>query len=130
MNAISLCFYDNTFDIVLCLQNGMSAFKENQQDLIKEAFRVTKPGGAVLFSSYSEKFWIDRLEWFKIQSDNGLIGEIDYNATKDGTIACKDGFRATTISPNDFLQLTKDFNYDTKIFEVDKSSVFFEIKVE
>ena len=29
MNAISLGFYNNTFDIVLCLQNGLSAFKEN-----------------------------------------------------------------------------------------------------
>jgi 2-polyprenyl-6-hydroxyphenyl methylase/3-demethylubiquinone-9 3-methyltransferase len=130
MNANSLGFCDNTFDIVLCLQNGLSAFKENQQHLIAEAVRVTKPGGFVLLSSYSEKFWLERLKWFQVQSDNGLIGEIDYDATKDGIIVCKDGFKATTISQNDFLKLTKKLNYVTNIFEVDDSSIFFEIKVK
>jgi 2-polyprenyl-6-hydroxyphenyl methylase/3-demethylubiquinone-9 3-methyltransferase len=99
MDATQLAFPDKLFDVVVCIQNGISAFHVNQRDLILESVRVTKPGGTVLFSSYSEKFWKPRLEWFQLQSEAGLLGEIDYEKTKDGVIVCKDGFTATTVSP-------------------------------
>jgi 2-polyprenyl-6-hydroxyphenyl methylase/3-demethylubiquinone-9 3-methyltransferase len=65
MNAIELGFGDRQFDMVICIQNGISAFKVDQQKLIKEAMRVTRSGKTILFSSYSERFWEDRLEWFR-----------------------------------------------------------------
>jgi len=129
MNAIALGFRDRQFDMVICIQNGISAFKVNPQKLIKEAMRVTRSGGTVLFSSYSEGFWGNRLKWFQIQSDHGLIGEIDYDATGDGVIVCKDGFRANTVGPDDFISLTSYFDIVPKITEVDGSSVFCEIRI-
>jgi hypothetical protein len=35
----------------------------------------------MLFSTYCERFWEERLKWFEIQAQHGLIGEIDYHAT-------------------------------------------------
>ena len=127
INALHLAFRDNSFDVVICIQNGISAFHVNQKELIKESIRVTKPEGTILFSSYSEKFWNHRLEWFRLQSEAGLLGEIDYENTKDGVIVCKDGFTATTVKPEQFISLTSDLNVDAKIVEVDESSVFCEI---
>ena len=89
-----------------------------------------KIGGIVLFSSYSERFWDDRLQWFRIQAEHGLIGEIDEKLSSNGVIVCKDGFRATTIGPDDFIELTSDLNVTPKIIEVDGSSLFCEIFVE
>jgi 2-polyprenyl-6-hydroxyphenyl methylase/3-demethylubiquinone-9 3-methyltransferase len=129
MNAVELGFFGQQFHVVVCIQNGISAFKVDQRALMKEAMRVTCSGGRVLFSSYSEHFWEDRLEWFRIQSDYGLIGEIDDDATGDGVIVCKDGFRATTIGPADFVALTSDFGIRPTITEVDGSSIFCEIEV-
>lgn len=129
MNAGKTGFRDRQFNVVLCIQNGISAFKVDQQKLIKEAMRVTHSGGIVLFSSYSERFWEDRLEWFQVQSDHGLIGEIDYETTGDGIIVCKDGFRATTIGPADFVSLTSDLGICPQIKEVGGSSIFCEIEV-
>lgn len=128
MNAVNLSFLDNTFDIVVCIQNGISAFHENQKKLIKESIRVTKPGGLILYSSYSEKFWEQRLMWFQMQSEAGLLGEIDYKKTKNGKIFCKDGFTATTVNKKQFINLTSGLNADVKIVEVDESSLFCEIK--
>jgi ubiquinone/menaquinone biosynthesis C-methylase UbiE len=128
MNAVNLTFYDNRFDITICVQNGISAFKVSPLLLIKEALRVTKKGGILLFSSYSNKFWNDRLNWFKIQAKNGLIGEIDFDLTKDGMIVCKDGFTAITYSEQGFLDLASNFNVDTSIFEIDNSSLFCEMR--
>jgi len=130
MNAVALGFRDRVFDMVFCIQNGISAFKVDQRKLMSEAMRVTCSGGRFLFSSYSERFWKDRLEWFRIQSDYGLIGEIDNEATGDGVIVCKDGFRATTIGPDNFAQLTSNFDVSPDISEVDDSSIFCEILVK
>ena len=92
--------------------------------MIKKSIQVTKPGGTILFSSYSDKFWDYRLQWSQLQSDAGLIGEINYEKTRDGAIVCKDGFTATTIDKEQFIALTQRFNVKTKITEIDESSLF------
>lgn len=128
MDASELKFSDDFFDVTICVQNGISAFKIDPKRLISEALRVTKKTGIVLISSYSEHFWDQRLKWFQKQASEGLIGEIDYNLTREGTIVCKDGFRAITYTNNDFMELATNFNVDIKIYEVDNSSVFCEMK--
>lgn len=130
MDAVALGFRDRQFDAVICIQNGISAFGVAQRNLIQEAVRVTRSGGFVLFSSYSERFWKDRLEWFRIQSEKKLIGEIDVEATGNGVIVCKDGFKAGTVSPNDFVLLTSDLDCDSVITEVDNSSIFCELRIK
>ena len=127
MNASSLGFRDGSFDLVLCIQNGISAFKVDPKELIMEAYRVTRPGGLCLFSSYSSKFWTHRLEWFKIQAEEGLLGEIDWTQTKDGVIVCKDGFRATTYDERGFQRILNHINLKGDIIEIDESSLFCKI---
>lgn len=129
MDAANLTFSDNRFDVVVCIQNGISAFKVDPSQLLSESIRVTKPGGKILFSTYSPKIWIERLEWFRMQAGEGLLDEIDEDKTGNGTIVCKGGFRATTVSPEQFITLTEPFKVKTKITEVDGSSLFCEIKL-
>ena len=127
MDATQLSFLDRTFDVVVCIQNGISAFHVDQEHLIRESIRVAKQGGTILFSSYSDKFWKYRLEWFKRQSEEGLVGEIDFNKTRDGVIICKDGFTASTVGRERFLALTAGLNVETTIAEADESSIFCEM---
>ena len=130
MNAKSLAFRDSSFDMTVCIQNGISAFKVEPRELVLEAVRVTRNQGKCLFSSYSDKFWEHRLEWFKVQSERGLLGEIDWDKTGDGVIVCKDGFRATTFQEQDFQKLTTSLGLDASTIEIDRSSVFCEIEVK
>jgi len=127
MNAINLGFLDHSYDVVICIQNGISAFHVDQKKLIRESIRVTRRGGTILFSTYSEKFWNNRLHWFQLQANAGLLGEIDLEKTGNGVIICKDGFTATTVSPAQLLELTREFDVPATIMEVDESSVFCEI---
>ncbi len=129
MDAAALGFADRLFDAVVCVQNGISAFKVDRRELMCESIRVARPGGRVFFSSYSERFWDDRLQWFELQAAQGLLGEIDLEATGDGVIVCKDGFRATTVGPDDFAVLAGELGLDARIEEVDGSSIFCEIEV-
>lgn len=124
MNAARLGFKDCTFDLVVCIQNGISAFHVDPRELVGEGLRVTRKGGTMLLSTYSEKFWTDRLEWFELQSREGLLGEIDYQKTADGVIVCKDGFRATTVKPAGFMEIAGHFDVGANITEVDDSSLF------
>jgi len=129
MNAIDLKFDNCEFDKVICIQNGISAFHVDPHELLAEAVRVTRAGGTLLLSSYSDKFWEHRLHWFKQQAEHHLIGEIDEVATGNGVIICKDGFSATTFTAEDFLTLAANFFVTAKIHEVDESSLCCEITV-
>lgn len=124
MDAGHLGFPNGSFDLTLCIQNGISAFKLEPPALAREALRVTRPGGVALFSTYAARFWPHRLEWFEAQSGQGLLGPIDYEATGDGVIVCRDGFRATTFSPDQFAALAATVGAEAELEEVDGSSLF------
>jgi ubiquinone/menaquinone biosynthesis C-methylase UbiE len=124
MDAANLRFADDVFDAVVCIQNGISAFQADQKTLFAEALRVCRPGGTVFFSTYAEKFWPHRLEWFRLQAAAGLLGEIEEEKTGAGVIVCRDGFTAGTISPEDFRRLAAGFPAAVTLTEVDGSSLF------
>jgi ubiquinone/menaquinone biosynthesis C-methylase UbiE len=130
MDAVDLRFPDDEFDATVCVQNGICAFGVDREELVRQALRVTRPGGLVLLSSYSESFWPHRLEWFEIQAGKGLLGEIDYDSTGNGVIVCRDGFRSGTMTPTDFRELCARAGVEPVITEVDGSSVFCEIIVD
>lgn len=123
-NAAQTAFRSEAFDATVCIQNGISAFGEEPRRLVAEAIRVTRVGGQILFSTYSSRIWEERVEWFREQAREGLIGPIDEARTRQGTIVCEDGFRATTFEPSEFLRLFAGLGLQTTIHEVDSSSLF------
>ena len=129
MDAARLGFRDGAFDCTVCIQNGISAFHVDMRELMRESIRVTRAGGLVLFSSYSDAFWEHRLAWFERQAEEGLIGTIDRGKTRDGAIVCTDGFTATTVGARQFEDLAGDLGVAARIVEVDSSSIFCEITV-
>lgn len=129
MDAVELGLPGGGFDLVACVQNGLEAFRVDQRTLIREAVRVSRPGGRVLVSTYSPRFWEPRLEWFRAQAAAGLLGAVDEEATGDGIIVCKDGFWAGATSPEALLSLAFDLGLSATVTEVDASSLFCEIRV-
>lgn len=116
--------FDKRFDIILCLQNGLSAMKVTSSDSIKKILEIVVSGGKAYFSTYSGKFWKYRVMWFKEQAEKGLLGELDLDKTKDGVIICKDGFKAITHTPENLKMLGDSSGYEYLIQEIDESSVF------
>jgi len=129
-DAVDLCFEGSVFDTVVCVQNGVCAFRVDRRKLFREAFRVTKAGGKLYFSTYSDKFWDYRLKWFEAQAEEGLLGEIDYGLTGNGTIVCRDGFSSGRMLPDELFSLCEGLPAKAHIFEVDESSVFLEATKE
>jgi SAM-dependent methyltransferase len=127
MDATALALPDRTFEAVVCIQNGICAFRCDPRALVREALRVTRPGGKLVFSSYSETFWPHRLQWFELQAADGLVGEIDYSQTRPGEIVCRDGFRSATLSVDDFVKVCRQLGVEPTVTEVDESSVFCEV---
>lgn len=129
MDAHAMSF-DETFDVVLCLQNGLSAMKGDPENLVRRSLRVLAPGGTAFFSSYSPKFWEHRLAWFQEQAEKGLLGEIDMENTGNGRIVCKDGFTATTFDRGEMERLGKASEYPYRVKEVKDSSIFLILRNE
>jgi SAM-dependent methyltransferase len=125
MDASHLAFLEESFDAVVCIQNGLSAFHADRRRVVREALRVTRRGGKVFFSTYSDRFWEHRLAWFARQAEAGLIGEIDYERTGEGTIVCHDGFQASTVGPEEFAALLVGLDVELAVTEVDESSLFY-----
>jgi len=129
MDAADLRFADGGFDVVVCVQNGICAFNADPVRLVREALRVTQPGGRALFSTYSSRFWEHRLRWFEAQAAEGLLGAIDHDETRGGVIVCEDGFRAGMLAPEELAGLGRAVGRAPTITEVDGSSVFAEWRV-
>lgn len=127
MDAYDLHF-DAEFDVVLCLQNGLSAIKGPPISLIGQCLKVLVPGGRAYFSTYSEKFWPHRLAWFEEQAERGLLGAIDRDKTRDGVIVCQDGFVAVTFSMEQLEELGAASGCRYCLEEVDESSLFLIIE--
>lgn len=127
MDASALALANGTFDVVVCVQNGLSAFGVDPIRVLREALRVARSGGRIILSSYSAAFWPERLRWFESQASAGLVGAIDYDKTREGVIVCRDGFRAGTFRPEAFRSLCHRFGLVPVITTVDESSVFCEI---
>lgn len=129
MDAGHLGFQAQRFDLVVGIQNFISACKVAPRQLLRNCLRVTRPGGRILLSSYADRFWPHRLAWFKDQAEAGLLGPIDEEATGNGVIVCRDGFRATTFSPQAFQDLALSCRVRARVYVVDDSSLFCEIRM-
>lgn len=121
---------DEKFDVIILLQNALSAIKGDPKETIAKSLSMLKDSGKLYISTYSKNFWDQRIEWFEEQADKKLLGQIDYDKTKDGVIICKDGFKAITFTEEDFEKLAKATGYKYSIEEVDGSSLFLIIKKE
>jgi 2-polyprenyl-6-hydroxyphenyl methylase/3-demethylubiquinone-9 3-methyltransferase len=119
----------DSFDLVFCIQNGLSAFNVDPKRVVAEAIRVARSGSRIICTSYSPRLWPHRLEWFRIQSAHGLLGEIDEQATGEGIIVCRDGFRAGTLGPDDFRTLLGAFGIIPNIVDLDGLSTCCEFTV-
>jgi len=128
MDAARLALPSQSFDAVVCMQNGVCAFHIDPRVLLGEALRVVRSPGRVLLSTYAERFWPDRLDWFRLQAAEGLVGAIDERATRPGTIVCRDGFSVGTMTDAAFRDLCADLGVTPVLTEVDGSSLFCEIR--
>lgn len=126
MDAHDLDFRE-PFDVILCLQNGLSAINAQPMAFIKKCMDFLTTDGKVFVSSYSPKFWDHRVAWFREQSKKGLLGEIDMERTRDGEIICKDGFRSSALSPEEMDRIGKSTGYAYYVAETDQSSIFLVI---
>ena len=123
MDAGNLTFPDASFDRVLCVQNGLSAFQLDPSSVVAEAMRVLQPRGTMICTTYSEDFWPTRLAWFRRQSEAGLLGPIDEIQTKNGVIACKDGFRSHTLNADAFRAIADAMSLDCRVIELPPGSL-------
>lgn len=115
--------FTKPFDVILCLQNGLSAI-DADSSLIHNIIDMLSTDGTAYFSSYSSKFWQSRLQWFEEQASKGLLGKIDYTKAQKGIIVCNDGFKATTYSLEDLQKLEEESGCLYELEEVDESSNF------
>lgn len=116
--------YREEFDMVLCLQNGLSSVKGQPFNIVKRSLDALLPGGRAFFSTYSDLFWEWRVAWFQEQAEKCLLGELDMEKCGGGKIVCKDGFTAVTFTVGDLEALGKRTGQPYRIETAANSSLF------
>jgi len=72
-DAEHLPFKDDTFDVVFSYHLLWHLPKENQEKIIKEMLRVTRPEGKIVFDVLNKNFIWEKIKWiFGKSTDNGL----------------------------------------------------------
>lgn len=123
MDAHNLSF-NEAFDVILCLQNGLSAIKARPDEYVKVISNNLSPGGIAFISTYSPKFWQHRLKWFQEQASKGLLGEVDLDLSCDGVVVCKDGFCSASQTVDELKLAGEASGCEHEIVEVDESIIF------
>ncbi len=89
--AGQLPFADSSFDAVLCAQNTLGLLGEEKLPTLREAARVTRPGGKLVFVVYSEFSIIPRVEWYTQMLQQGMMAPIDWAQSGPELLLTEDG---------------------------------------
>ncbi|MCP4430248.1 MAG: class I SAM-dependent methyltransferase [Gammaproteobacteria bacterium] len=119
---------DNSYDLVLCMQNGLSAFGNNPLNVVRESCRVLNETGKLICCTYSEKIWPDRLKWFREQSNAGLLSPVDEGKTGNNIVVCQDGFTSSAMSRSEFKFISNELNLAHEIYEIESGSLICEFR--
>lgn len=69
MNGEALEFPEASFDVVYC--HGVLQYTANPEQMIREAFRVLKPGGLFIGMVYNRKGWLYTFsKWFRVKLEH------------------------------------------------------------
>ena len=123
MSADQLAFPNDQFDLVVCAQNGLSAFAVDPAIVVRQALKVLQPNGMLLCYTYDESLWPARLEWFRRQSAGGLLGPIDEARSTNGVITCQDGFVSSSMNRIQFHELADQCSANVSVQNLPTGSV-------
>lgn len=89
--AGKLPFAEGSFDAVVCAQNTWGLLGEEKLPTLREAARVTRPGGKLLFVVYSEASVVPRTEWYMDMQRRGLMAPLDWASSGPELLVTEDG---------------------------------------
>ncbi len=89
--AGQLPFADGSFDAVLCAQNTFGLLGEEKLPTMREAARVARAGGKVVFVVYSEFSVVPRIEWYTQMRQQGMMAPLDWARSGPELLLTEDG---------------------------------------
>lgn len=108
-DARKMHFKNNTFDYTVCMGDTFGNFGLNKVKILKEMKRVTKNGGKIIVSVYSEEALPERLKVYK------KIGLPITKINKDGTVIAKGGIISEQFSKEKLKDIFNKADLSVKI---------------
>jgi SAM-dependent methyltransferase len=89
--ANRLPFADASFDAVVCAQNTLGLLGDAKLATLREARRVARPAGSVIFIVYSEFSVVPRIEWYSEMNRRGMMAPLDWSRSGPELLVTEDG---------------------------------------
>jgi ubiquinone/menaquinone biosynthesis C-methylase UbiE len=109
--AEKLHFKDNTFDYVICMGNTFGDMPSTKTKVLSEMKRVTKKGGKIIISIFSENAMEERIE--NLKRAGFIITKI-----KDSDIFTKEGLIAQQFTKEKLKNIFKESGLNVKIIKL------------
>lgn len=118
-NARKMHFGNNIFDYTICMGNTFGTFGKDKLKILKEMKRVTKKGGKIIISVYSENALDMRIEEYK------RIG-IKIKKIQDGTIYSENGLILEQFNKEKLKKIFDSVELEVKIIKLNSISYLCE----
>lgn len=103
--ADKLPFQDQAFDAVICPQATLGLLGESKLAAIREAARVVRRAGRLIFTVYSESSVVPRVEWYREMRRRGLMAPIDWARSGPALLITADGHASECFSRQRVVEL-------------------------
>jgi 2-polyprenyl-6-hydroxyphenyl methylase/3-demethylubiquinone-9 3-methyltransferase len=111
-DAQRMHFKNNTFDYTICMGATFGNFGLNKTKILREMKRVTKKGGKIIVSVYSEKALPVRLKVYQ------KIGFLVNKVSRDGTVVGENGVISEQFSKEKLSNIFNKSGLNAKIIKL------------
>jgi 2-polyprenyl-6-hydroxyphenyl methylase/3-demethylubiquinone-9 3-methyltransferase len=116
--AGQLPFADASFDAVLCAQNTLGLLGDEKLPTLREAARVTRPAGSLLFVVYSEFSVVPRIEWYTQMREQGMMAALDWTRSGPELLFTEDGHASECFRRERLEKLFSDAGLEPRLERV------------
>lgn len=113
--AWRLPFMDAAFDVVVCAQNTFGLLGDGKLAALREAARVTRPAGSLVFVVYSEASLVPRIEWYNEMNRRGMMAAMDWARSGPEVLVTEDGHASECFRRQRLQQLFSDAGLTPRI---------------
>jgi len=118
--ADALPFQDEAFDAVICPQATLGLLGEAKLPAIREARRVARSAGRLVFVVYSEVSVAPRVEWYEEMQRRGLMAPIDWSRSGPELLITLDGHASECFRRERLEQLFADAGLRARFERLDE----------
>ena len=113
--APGLPFANAVFEVVVCAQNMLGLMGDQKLAVLREAKRIARPQGTLVFLVYSALSLVPRVEWYTEMHRRGMMAPLDWARSTPELLITEDGHASECFRRERLEQLFCEAGFTPRI---------------